>query len=493
MMRTLRNLFRLLIIAAILLRYDVLCVRKKGLRRGERLARAFERLGPTFIKLGQAISTRSDLVGDAVADDLAGLRDKLPPFPTHLARAMIEAELGAPIRDLFLDFEDMPLAAASIAQVHKAVTMSGKTVAIKVLRPNIEQAFARDVDLFAWIANLLAPRLPARLKPHAIVQTFKDTVFFELDLRFEAAACDELSANLQQHTSGMRTPTVLWELTSRRVMVSEWIEAIPFSDMTAIRASGVATEDILTKLASSLFTQIFMDGFFHADLHPGNAFLDANTGDIIAVDFGIMGRLDWDSRAYIARIVHGFLNEDYRGVAELHFAAGYVPAHKNVAAFTQACKAVAQPIMGKPIHEISVAKLLGQMFKIAAEFEMEVQPQLLLMQKSLMVAEGFGRMLNPHMNMWELARPLIEQWATEHFSKTARLKMAAEQARNHALKFPVMLKKIEHALDALGNEGGIKLHPESLRALHHARTKARRPWLILAWTTLAALIVGLAV
>ena len=490
MLHTFRNLFRLLVIALVLLRYDVLCVRKKGLRRGQRLARAFERLGPTFIKLGQAISTRSDLVGDTVADDLASLRDKLPPFPTHLARAMIEAELGRSIRELFLDFADIPVAAASIAQVHKAVTMEGKNVAVKVLRPNIEKAFARDIALFFWIADILAPRLPARLKPHAIVQTFKDTAFFELDLRFEAAACDEMAENIKHHAAGLRVPAVIWNLTSRRIMVSEWVDGIPFSDMAAIRASGLNLDDMLAKVSASLFSQVFIDGFFHADLHPGNLFLDPNSGELIAVDFGIMGRLDFESRAYIARIIHGFLNADYRAVSELHFAAGYVPAHKSVEAFTQACKAVAQPIMGKPLNEISVATLLGQMFKIAAEFEMEVQPQLLLMQKTLMVGEGVGRMLNPNLNMWELARPMIEGWAQEHFSKTAQLKMAAKELKTHALKFPAMLKKIERALDTVGDDAGFKLHPETLAVLAADRRKMHRKWLLLGWVALAFFVAS---
>ncbi len=483
MLRPLRHIFRLIYIATLLLRYDVLCIRKSGLRQGKRLARALERLGPAFIKFGQAISTRSDFIGEDVAADLARLRDDLPPFPTREARAVIEAEFGKKIEELFSHFEDAPIAAASIAQVHKATTKSGKTVAVKITRPNIEKAFARDIGLLFWLAEMMEERLPQyrRLKPRQIVQTFKDTVFFELDLRFEAAAAEELRGNMQQHKAGMEIPIVDWNLTSRRVLTTDWVDGISFNNMPAIRASGFDQDMLLEKAAKTLFAQVFIDGFFHADLHPGNLFLDTKTGDLVAVDFGIMGRLDWQQRAYIAQIIHGFINEDYRSVAELHFAAGYVPKHKDIEAFTQACRAVARPIMGKPINEISVAALLGQMFKIAAEFEMETQPQLLLMQKTLMVAEGVGRMLNPKLNMWELAKPLIEQWAHEQFSHTARAKMALSEAKQHALKLPTMLKKIERAIDALGAEGGIKIHPESIEALSAERRKMQRPWLLLGW------------
>lgn len=510
MMRSLRNTKRLVAIAYILAREDALFLlddypisplatliarlltrKQRHLRKGQRLAKALERLGPTFIKLGQAISTRSDLIGDEVAADLASLRDRLPPFPTPIARAMIEAELGASMDMLFAHFNDTPVAAASIAQVHRAITITGEDVAVKVIRPHIEEAFARDIDLFFWIADMMQRHLPEyrRLKPREIVETFRETVFFELDLRFEAAAADEMTANAKKHAFGMDIPRVYWNLTSRRVLTAAWVGGISFNDMDAIRASGFNQDVLLEKAANSLFAQIFIDGFFHADLHPGNLFLDTQTGNLVAVDFGIVGRLDWQSRAYIAQIIHGFLNEDYRAVAELHFAAGYVPKHKSIEAFTQACRAVAKPILGKPLNEISVATLLGQMFKIAAEFEMETQPQLLLMQKTLMVAEGLGRMLNPRLNMWELSRPMIELWASEHFSKTARAKMMLAEARSHALRFPSILKKIERTLDVLGEEGGVKLHPESIRAMSAERRKINLQWLLFAWSAAITTVV----
>lgn len=494
MLRHFRNTSRLIAIARTLAREDALFLiddlgispslslalrpfisKKPEKRKGQRLAIAIERLGPTFIKLGQALSTRSDLIGEEIAADLAGLRDKLPPFPTATVRQIIEEDFGAKIEDVFSEFSDAPVAAASIAQVHKATTKEGKEVAVKVLRPEIETAFARDLDLFFWLAGIIEKRFHGwrRLKPVEVVQTFKETVFFELDLRFEAAAASEMASNIARHETangggGLSVPQVHWNLTSRRVLTCDWVRGIPFSDMEAIRNSGFPANDILTKAASSLFLQVFKDGFFHADLHPGNLFLDED-GNLVAVDFGIMGRLDMKSRLYIAEILRGFLNADYKSVADMHFDAGYVPASKSREAFTQACMAVARPIMGKPLNEISIAALLGQMFAIAAEFEMEAQPQLLLMQKTLMVAEGVGRMLNPSLNMWELATPLIEQWANEHFGMRAKIGNAAEHSKEAIKRLPHLLLKIENSLANLGDANGLKLHPETIKAMGKSR------------------------
>lgn len=481
MLHALRNTSRLLAIALICA-WEFAPLRKSR-RKGERLAAALERLGPTFIKLGQALSTRSDLIGDAMAADLSDLRDNLPPFKTSLARAIIEEEFKTPVDSLFLAFDDTPVAAASIAQVHKAVTKDGKNVAVKILRPGIRQAFDRDLDLFFWIAGTMEKRMPSyrRLKPLEVVRTFRESVFFELDLRFEAAAAEELAANIARHEPGFRVPTVEWNLTSRRVLTSEWVDGIAMNDIAAIRIAGFDPDAILAKAARSLFAQVFKDGFFHADLHPGNLFVDKN-GDIVAVDFGIMGRLDWNSRLYIAEILRGFIEQDYRHVAQVHFTAGYVPAGKSLEAFTQACMAVARPITGKPLNEISVAALLGQMFRIATEFEMETQPQLLLLQKTMMVTEGVGRMLNPHLNMWELAAPMIGQWAAEHFGIAGKVKNATRQGYDMAMKLPLMLERFEQALMNAGNPDGIRLHPQSIAMIGLQRKQSNAPWLWLGWT-----------
>jgi ubiquinone biosynthesis protein len=503
MLRSLRNTRRLLFIALTLAREDavfilddlhvspflaalgkIFRIRKRGKRKGERLAAALERLGPTFIKLGQALSTRSDLIGDEIADDLGGLRDNLPPFPTAIARAIIEEELGAPVGSIFSRFDDTPVAAASIAQVHRAVTMEGKDVAVKILRPQIAAAFERDLDLFFWMASIIESR-PGfhRLKPVEVVKTFKESVFFELDLRFEAAAANELADNVSRHEPGLRVPGIDWTRTSRRVMVSEWIDGVPLHDVAAIRAMGFDPDMILAKAARSLFAQVFKDGFFHADLHPGNLFVDRK-GDLVAVDFGIMGRLDIHSRMYIAEILRGFITEDYRHVAEVHFTAGYVPGDKSVEMFTQACMAVARPITGKPLNEISVAKLLGQMFKIAAEFEMETQPQLLLLQKTMMVTEGGGRMLNPNLNMWQLASPMIEEWAGAHFGVAGKAKDAARQGYDMLYKIPSLMRYAENTLKSFGDPQGVRLHPLSIAEIQSGRRALYRPWLTLGWVTL---------
>lgn len=507
MLRSLRNTRRLIAIAFIMAREDALFIfedlniapmaafigglfrkRKSHKRKGLRLAAALERLGPAYIKLGQVLSTRSDLIGDEIADDLSSLRDRLPPFPTAVARAIIESELGDTIDNLYKDFDDEPVAAASIAQVHKATTKDGRNVAVKILRPGIEAAFERDMDLFFWVAQIAKQRMhdAQRLKPVEVVSTLKESVFFELDLRFEAAAATELSANVKKHPPGFRVPDVDWGLTSKRVLTTQWVDGIVLSDVEAIKKAGFDVDVILTKAANSLFAQVFQDGFFHADLHPGNLFVDKN-GDLVAVDFGIMGRLDFKSRMYIAEILRGFLTEDYRHVAEVHFTAGYVPYGKSLDAFTQACMAVAKPITGKPLNEISVATLLGQMFKIAAEFEMEVQPQLLLLQKTMMVTEGVGRMLNPKLNMWQLSKPLIEEWAQSHFGVKGKLKDSASQGYDIIRKAPAMLGRIEHLVKSLGDERGIRLHPSSINAMNESRRRAYNQWLILGWATLVAL------
>jgi len=359
-------------------------------------------------------------------------------------------------------------------------------VAVKILRPEIEQAFSRDLELFFWIAEIVEARFKdfRRLKPMEVVQTFKETVFFELDLRFEAAAASEMADNLKSHSAGgLRVPAVFWNLTSHRVLTCEWVDGIAFSDMEAIKNSGFAANDILGKAACSLFSQVFKDGFFHADLHPGNLFLDEK-GDLVAVDFGIMGRLDIKSRIYIAEILRGFMTEDYKSVAEMHFDAGYVPSTKSREAFTQACMAVARPIIGKPLNEISIAKLLGQMFAIATEFEMEVQPQLLLMQKTMMVAEGVGRMLNPNLNMWELATPLIEEWSHDTFGVRAKLRGAASHTDEAIRKIQHMLLQMENTLKNLGDARGIKLHPKTLETIYSHRRDDKKPWLVLAWSAL---------
>jgi ubiquinone biosynthesis protein len=508
MLRHARNAGRLIRIALVLARHDALfplelvgvapvsyrlarliARRDPGKRPGERLADAMEALGPSFIKLGQSLATRPDLLGEQVAADLSSLQDKLPPFPVTQARAMIEAQLEAPIAQLYRSFEDKPVAAASIAQVHFAVTAEGEDVAVKVLRPGIEAAFKRDLDFFYWIAEWIERMRPSmrRLKPVAVVETFADSVAVEMDLRMEAAAASELAQNFVGDPT-FRVPRVDWQRTAQRVLTTERVVGIPVDRREELIAAGHDTRLILKNAAEVLFKQAFRDGFFHADQHPGNAFVDAE-GAIVAVDFGIMGRIDKATRHYLADMLLAFLLADYARVAEIHFRAGYVPAHKDKAAFTQAIRAIAEPILGLPLAEISLAKLLGLMFQVTERFEMETQPQLLLLQKTMLVTEGVGRTLDPTVNMWELARPPVEDWMRENRGPLARAKETAETVAHLVERAPMILRGIERAASDLA-EGGVRIHPDTLQALKRAEPPPPAPqWPL--WLALA--VLGMAV
>lgn len=445
MFRLIHNLFRMLFIALALLRCDVFHARKQ---RGERIAVAFEKLGPSFIKLGQTLSTRPDLVGEDVAEALGNLRDNITPFSANIAKATVEKELGAPLSTVFAAFDETPVAAASIAQVHKARTLDGREVAVKILRPHIEADFKRDVEFFEWVARRMEKHFPktCRLKPVEVVATFKQSVAMELDLRFEAAAAAELAENLKGD-AGFRVPSIDWRFTTQRVMVQTWVHGTKLSEVAELKAKGHDVNAILLRISESFFRQAFQHGFFHADLHPGNLFVDED-GTVVAVDFGIMGRLDWKNRMFVAEILRGFLQEDFAHVAAVHFKAGYVPAHHDRDQFALACRAIAMPILGRPVREISVGRLLGQLFKVTETFDMETQPQLLLLQKTMVVLEGVGRMLNPDINMWELAREPIDAWAREHFGLRGRATQFCYHAREVLDHAPALLTQLEQWLAA---------------------------------------------
>ena len=489
-LRSLRHLGALLRILVLLARHDALFpfrrfpfgivaariiaafvpVRRdvRGLRQGERLAIAFQRLGPTFIKLGQTLSTRSDLMGEQMAADLSRLQDRLPPFPTEEAIDLIEAEFGVPITMLFAHFEPEPVAAASVAQVHFAVSNDGRDVAVKVLRPNIADAFARDLDLLLWLAETfqrLQPNL-RRLKLVDVVGRLHESVQFEMDLRLEAAAASELAQNFAGDPD-FRVPAVDWLRTSKRVLTTQRVKGISAGSKEALIAAGHDLQDIVGKAAAAFFGMVFRDGFFHADLHPGNLFV-AEDGAIVAVDFGIMGRLDRKHRYYLADMLLAFLTGDYRRVAEIHFDLGFVPSTESVEAFTQACRAIGEPVLERPLEEISIARLLSQLFETTHQFKMETQPQLLLLQKTMVLAEGLGRQLSPSTNMWTLARPLIEDWMRVHRSPPARAITAAADLIAGLERLPAVLKNFEKTVEALGN-GGLRLHNDSIRALNEAR------------------------
>ncbi|MEK9754144.1 MAG: 2-polyprenylphenol 6-hydroxylase [Rhodospirillaceae bacterium] len=508
MFATLRNAGNLLRVARILARHDALePLEKLGAapavvtlarllsrksaedRPGQRLARALSEAGPSFIKMGQALATRSDLLGEELAADLSELQDSLPPFPTADARATIEDEFGETMDVLFASFDDEPVAAASIAQVHLAVTSDGREVAVKVLRPGIEEAFARDIDMLRWLAGLIESARPdlRRLKPIEVVETLAETVELEMDLRFEAAACAELGDNFADDPDFV-VPEVDWGRTGRRVMVTERLEGTPLDDRPALIAAGHDPTEILTKAANATFRQVFRDGFFHADVHPGNLFVTP-AGAIGAVDFGIMGRLDLKTRRILAEMLLAFLTRNYRRAAEVHFEAGWVPAHRCVDAFTQACRSIAEPILDKPQNEISIARLLGQLFKITETFEMETQPQLLLLQKTMLVAEGTARRLDPSANMWVLARPLIESWMCDNLGLEARVRDAVEGVSEAISRLPKLLDGLEESA-ALVSGGRVRLHPDTIKSLRGGGER-RTPISLYLWLVIAVLAIAL--
>jgi ubiquinone biosynthesis protein len=474
MRRTIKNIWRLLRITWVLGRYDALFLledaniapfvtwiaglapRRRGLGRpGERLAAALQVLGPSFIKFGQALSTRPDLVGDDVAQELSELQDRLPPFSSKQAMDIIAREFERPLEEIFSEFDIKPVAAASIAQVHFATTVEGDAVAVKILRPDIEQAFARDMELFYWLAEVSERTMPAwrRLKPVEVIRTFAESVAMEMDLRIEAAAASELRENFADDPMYC-VPTVDWQRTSQRVLTLERVEGVPIDEREKIVSSGLDPREILKVASNAFFRQVFSDGFFHADLHAGNLLVDSE-GRVLAVDFGIMGRLDRDTRRYLAEMLRGFLIGDYARVAEVHFEAGYVPRQQSKAAFTQAIRAIGEPILGKPLQEISLAQLLGHLFKVTKTFEMETQPQLLLLQKTLLMAEGMCRGLSPEENMWVLAQPQIEAWARENLGPEARLRDAAVETIGALRRVPRMLERAEQALESLESRAKI--------------------------------------
>ena len=418
-------------------------LRKRNLpeRPGQRLALALTDLGPTFVKLGQALSTRGDVFGEEIAEDLSGLQDQLPPFPG--GAYVVETALQERLSALFERFSPTPIAAASIAQVHLAVTSDGSPVAVKVLRPGVERQFARDLSLFAataWLVHTLVPAA-SRFRPREVVRTFARSVAIELDLRLEAAAASELAENFADHP-GFYVPAVDWQRTAQTVMTVERVSGLRIDDAAAIREAGHDTQRIMAIAAEVFFRQVFVDGFFHADMHPGNVFVRED-GGLAVVDFGIMGRLDHAGQDFMADVLLGFLQRDYRLVAEAHVKAGFLPRGQDPALFAQALRAVGEPILDQPIADISMAKLLMQLFQVTAQFDMPAQPSLLLLQKTMLMAEGLGRNLDDSVNMWVIARPLIEDWIIQNRGPDARLADGMNQARQMVERLPRLLEQAE--------------------------------------------------
>lgn len=471
--------------------------KKKGLPRGEgeRLAEALRSLGPAYIKLGQMLSTRPDLIGIGVAEGLRHLQDRLPPFSQEQARAIVEEDLGRPLAESFAAFESEALAAASIAQVHKARTPDGRTVAVKLLRPGIEARFRRDLEAFLWVAEFAERHIPKarRLRPIAVVQTITESTSHEMDLRMEAAAASEIRDNMEGEP-GYRVPAVDWERTTRRMLTMEWIEAIALSDRAALKAGGFDLEALAATVVRAFLLQTMRDGFFHADLHQGNLFVEAD-GMVVALDFGIVGRLDKPTRRYLAEILYGFLNKDYQRVADWHFSAGYVPPDRSRAAFAQAMRAIAEPIFGRPVKEISAGRLLAQLFATTEAFGMQTQPQLLLLQRSMVMVEGMALHLDPKANMWALADPVIKDYIKTEFSPEIVVADALHEAAATLTEVPALVRRTAAVLDNLERDG-VQLAPESAERLAKHRRSGRAAAALggfilgAALASAAALIVG---
>lgn len=393
------------------------------------ILRAISALGPAYIKFGQLLSTRPDIVGPELADELTVLQDKLPPFSIAEARRSIESELGRSVDTLFSEFSD-PVAAASLAQVHRAtLAETGQIVAVKVLRPGIEKAFRRDVDAFYLAASLIEMLAPftRRLKPRAVIEHFEGVVEGELDLRMEAAAAAEFRANTEADP-GFRVPAVIWPATERRVMTLEWVAGDNMGDLGALSVRGTDLVRLSERVIQSFLLHALRDGFFHADMHQGNLKLGPD-GAIVALDFGIMGRIDAYTRKVYAEILIGFLRKDYMRVAEVHFEAGYVPADQDVYAFAQALRSVGEPIFGQDARNISMAKLLGHLFEVTERFGMETRTELILLQRTMVVVEGVARKLNPAMNMWETSRPVVTEYIAETLGPKAITRDLASTVR----------------------------------------------------------------
>jgi len=397
-------------------------------RPGERLARVLEREGPVAIKLGQFLSTRADIFGSAFAEDLSRLKDHLTPFPQAVAAAEVSRALGRPLERIFASF-DAPVGAASLAQVHAARLIDGREVAVKVLRPGVEDRVARDIRALSLAASLAARWVPgaARLEPRAFAATISRALELELDLRFEAAGADELREAMAVD-GFMSAPGVVWEGVAKRVLTLDWAAGEALSDSAVLERAGLDRARLANDLIRGFLAQALDHGVFHADLHEGNLFVDPR-GRLIAVDFGIIGRLGRLERRYLAEILWGFLNRDYARVAEVHFEAGYVPAHHDRAAFAQALRAVGEPIFGRVAADVSMGRLLAQLFDITSLFEMRLRPELVLLQKTMVTVEGVGRRIDPGLDIWAAAEPIVRRWITAELSPTRRIAEIAREAR----------------------------------------------------------------
>lgn len=467
------------------------------LDRGDRLRLALEELGPVFVKFGQILSTRRDLLPDDMADSLKTLQDRVPPFPSDVARNIIEKSLGAPVSELFKEFSADPLASASVAQVHAATLLNGQEVVVKVLRPGIEKVIHQDLALMYLMANLLEKYWTEgkRLHPVDVVADYDSTIHDELDLQREAANASQLRRNFEDSPL-IYIPFIDWDYTRKSVMVMERIHGIPIADVPALKAAGVNLKVLAEKGVEIFFTQVFRDSFFHADMHPGNIFVDvSNPADpkYIAIDFGIVGTLAPDDQSYLARNLLAFFRRDYRQVAQLHIQSGWVPPDTRVNEFEAAIRTVCEPIFEKPLKDISFGHFLLRLFQTARRFNMEVQPQLVLLQKTLLNVEGLGRQLYPELDLWSTAQPFLESWMRKRIGPAGLIKSLQTHLPSWLEQSPEMPQLVHDALLQLRGAGPTeKQNQDTLALLREQQRRTDRRWRrgITALALVAAAIIG---
>jgi ubiquinone biosynthesis protein len=452
------------------------------------LPEAMSRLGPSYVKLGQFLATRPDVVGPVVARHLEHLQDRMPPFPRDVAVATIEAAFGRPLAELFVVFGE-PVAAASIAQVHKARVRDAdgeRDVAVKVLRPGVERRFGRDLGDMYYAARLAERWFPEskRLKPVEVVDTLARTVKMEMDFRLEAAAASEFAENAAKDDD-FRIPGIDWERTEKDVLTLEWIDGIALSDHAALLQSGYDLSELGRNIIQAFLRHAMRDGFFHADMHRGNLFIDRQ-GRLTAVDFGIMGRLGIKERRFLAEIIFGFITRNYRRVAEVHFEAGYVPREHKIEDFAQAIRAIGEPIHSRTADQISMAKLLTLLFEITALFDMKTRTELVLLQKTMVVVEGVGRMLDPKLDIWSAAEPVVRAWIEENLGPAGKIQdagRAVSSLAKFAADLPAALLRTEHILteiEALAEEG-FELSESAMEKISEAQARGSRLGHLALW------------
>jgi ubiquinone biosynthesis protein len=436
-------------------------------------AGAFQDIGPAAIKLGQTLATRPDLVGEDAARNLLSLQDDLPPVRFEAICEEIEASFQRPLASLFATIEREPVGSASIAQVHRAVTNSGRDVAVKVLRPGIREKLAEDLETYEWAAAHLEALggEAIRLRPRLVIANFKRWTVRELDLRREAASSSELSEAMKAF-EGYRVPAIDWDRTNGRVMTLDWVDGVKISDIAALDAAGHDRRELARRLVLAFLTQAISHGLFHADMHQGNLFVEAD-GTIAAIDFGIMGRIDRRARAWLAEILYGLTTGNYRRVAEIHFEAQYVPSHHSLEDFATALRAVGEPMRGKPVKELSVGQMLDGLFAITRDFDMQTQPHLLLLQKTMVMVEGIATSLDPDINMWDVSAPFVRGWIRDEIGPEAALADRVREDVETLLRLPALIRRIEDRYPPKGGEPEPPPLPRIELMLDRRRRRAR--------------------